>query len=214
MIIGFPTAITFALLCNNGLFDARYTDLFAPPLAIAAGIKMAEIWRSPRWRVAVVALAVYQGVYATSILSRYVNDTRKDMNAALDQVWRPRGTIYASMYANNSPLYAGHGLAPGQGPWDAEWMAVADGYAGMYLTPSGTFRFLRPPLSCREIIYCEGERMREFYQQLYDGNGWDLVHVSKAAAWTPEIKLHHALMMSKWLFSGDIRLYRRRQPAN
>jgi hypothetical protein len=214
MIIGFPTAITFVMLCNNRLFDARYTDLFAPPLAIAAGIKMAEIWRSTRWRVAVAALVAYQGVYATSMLARYVNDTRKDMNAALDQVWQRRGTIYASMYANNSPLYAGHGIAPGQGPWDADWISVADGYASMYFTPSGTFRFLRPPVSCREILYCEGERFREFYQQLYAGNGWDLVHVSKAAAWTPEIKLHHALMTSKWMFSGDIRLYRRRRLAN
>ena len=56
------------------------------------------------------------------------------------------------------------------------------------------------------------DRHRAFVQQVYARDGWDLVYVSKAAAWTPEIKLHHALMTSKWMFTGDIRLFHKRPP--
>jgi hypothetical protein len=213
LIIGLPTAITFVMLCFNKLFDARYTDLFAPPLAIAAGIRMAELWQKTRWwRLLLVGLVAYQGIYAASMLARYVNDSRKGMNAALATVWQPRGPIFSTAYANDSQLFRGYGLAPGQGPWDAEWIAVADVYAGQYLTPSGTFAFMQAPTSCREVLYCDSERHRELFQKIYAGDGWELVHVSKAAAWTPELALHRALMTSKWMFSGDIRLFHKKRP--
>lgn len=214
VIIGLPTAITFFMLCFNKLFDARYTDLFAPPLAIAGGITMAALWRRPRWRVLLAALVAYQGVYAAGMLARYVNDSRKGMNAALDDVWRPKGPISVSPYAGDARFAGGHELRPGQGPWDAEWMVISDVYAGQYVTPSGTFSFLREPTSCREVLYCDGERSRELFQKMYAGDGWALVHVSKAAAWTPEVRLHHALMTSKWMFTGDIRLFHKRPPQN
>ena len=213
VIIGLPTAITFVMLCFNNLFDARYTDLFAPPLAIAAGIQMAALWSKTRWRVVVAALVAYQGVYAASMLVRYTNDSRKGMSTALEKVWQPRGPIIVTPYAGDSPLYAGHGLRPGQGPWDAEWIVISDVYAGQYVTPSGTFSFLTQPTSCREVLYCDGERQRDLFQKVYARDGWDQIYVSKAAAWTPEIKLHHALMTSKWMFSGDIRLFHKRTPS-
>ncbi|HEY7375377.1 MAG TPA: hypothetical protein VIF57_24680 [Polyangia bacterium] len=212
VIVGLPTAITFAMLCFNKLFDARYTDLFAPPLAIAAGIQMTALWRRRRARLLVAVFFAYQGVYAASMLSRYTNDTRKRMTAALPQVWRPTGKSVVSAYASDPNVFAGHELAPGQGPWDAEWIVVSDVYAGQYVTPSGTFRFMTPPTSCREILYCDGERQRELFQKVYAHDGWDEVYVEKAAAWTPEIKLHRALMTSKWMFTGDIRLFHKRPP--
>jgi len=188
-------------------------DLFAPPLAIAAAIPLADLWeRSKRWRILVAGLLAYQGIYAAGVLARYTNDSRNGMNAALAQVWRPKGTISATPYVSTSKLYAGYAVGPGQGPWDADWFVISDVYAGQYRTPSGTFPFLGAPPSCREIVYCDGEQYRAFVQKVFAGDGWDLVHVSKAAAWTPELKLHHALMTSKWMFTGDIRLFRRRPP--
>ena len=214
VIIGLPFLITFVLVCFNKAFDARYTDLFAPALAIAAAIPLSELWeRRKRWRILCAGLLAYQGVYAAGMLARYTNDSRNGMNAALAEVWRPKGTIYATPYVSPSKLYAGYGLGPGQGAWDAEWFVLSDVYAGQYRTPSGTFPFLGGPPSCREILYCDGERYRAFVQKVYARDGWDLVYVSKAAAWTPEIKLHHALMTSKWMFTGDIRLFHKRPPS-
>jgi hypothetical protein len=140
-----------------------------------------------------------------------VNDTRARMSAVFADVWRPKATTFVSAYASDPRLAAGHDLAPGQGPWDAEWLVISDVWAGQYVTASGTFWFLEQPTSCREILYCDGERVRELVQKAYAGEGWDLAHVEKAAAWTPEIKLHHALMTSKWMFTGDIRLFRKRR---
>ena len=159
VIIGFPTAIAFLMLCFTHLFDARYTDLFAPPLAIAAGIKMAEIWRSSRWRVAVAALVAYQGVYAASMLTRYMNDSRKDMNAALEKVWQRRGTIYRHDVRRQLAALRRTWNRPGQGPWDADWISSPTSTSGNTSRPSGTFPFMGGPLSCREILYCDGERV-------------------------------------------------------
>jgi len=213
-IIVVPFLISFVILCFNKAFDARYTDMFAPALAIAAAVPLSGLWeRTRRWRILLAGLLAYQAVYAAGMLARYTNDSRNGMNAALDQVWRPRGTINVGPYVSTSKLYAGHGVAPGQGPWDAEWFVISDVYAGQYLTPSGTFPFLGGPPSCREVLYCDGEPYRAFVQKVYARDGWDLVYVSRAAAWTPEIKLHHALMTSKWMFTGDIRLFHKR-PAS
>jgi Dolichyl-phosphate-mannose-protein mannosyltransferase len=210
VIIGVPTAITFVMLCFNKHFDARYTDLFAPPLAIAAGVRMADLWQNIRWRFVLAALVAYQGVYAASMLARYVNDPRKSMNVALDKAWQPRGRLYTTGYAGDPRLESGYAV---DSPWKAEWIMASDLAVGQYLTASGTFRFLKQPTSCREILYCDGEEFRKLVQQVYARDGWDQVYVSKAAAWTPEIKLHHALMTSKWLFTGDIRLFRKRAQA-
>lgn len=211
VIIAVPFLLTFLLISNNKAFDARYTDLFAPALAIAAALSLTALWeKTRRGRILFAGLLAYQCIYAAGMLSRYTNDSRGKMNAALAEVWRPRTTLVHSPYVSESTLYAGHGVAAGQGPWDAEWFAINDLYAGQYLTPSGTFPFLGAPPSCREILYCDGEQYRAFVQQVYAGNGWDLVYVAKAAAWTPEIKLHHALMTSKWMFTGDIRLFHKR----
>jgi hypothetical protein len=210
-IIGVPFAITFVLLCFNKAFDARYTDLFAPACAILAGVRMAELWErlARRWIVFAVLFA-YQGVYATGMLARYTHDARNGMNAALAEVWRPRAKTFVGPYVSDSKLYRGFSVAPNEGPWDAEWFVFSDVYAGQYLTRSGTFPFLGAPPSCREILYCDGEQFRAFVQKVFARDGWDEVYVAKAAAWTPEVKLHHALMTSKWMFTGNIRLFHRR----
>jgi len=212
-IIGIPTLITFVMLCFNKFFDARYTDLFAPPLAIVAGSRLADLWANHRRRILVGVLVAYQGVYAAGMLARYRHDSRKGMNAALPEVWKPKGKLYVSPYVSYSPLNDGYGIGPGEGPWDAEWVAMADQFAAQYLTANGTFTAAGAPPTCREVLYCDGERVREFFQKVYAQNGWDLVYVSKAAAWTPEVKLHHALMTSKWMFTGDVRLFHKRPPA-
>ena len=154
VIIILPTLITLLMLSHNKFFDARYTDLFAPPLAIAAGIKMAELWRKQRWwRVLVAVFVAYQGVYAAGMLARYVKDSRKGLSAAIDKAWQPRGPICATPYAGDLPLYDGHRLVGGQRAWDSEWIVDADIYTAQYITSSGTFAppVLKPPPSCREI---------------------------------------------------------------
>jgi len=213
VIIGLPTAITFVMLCFNKTFDARYTDLFAPPLAIAAGIQLAALWQRRGLRVVAAALVAYQAVYAAGVLARYVDDPREHLQPALDRFWQPKTTLYATDYVVSSLPFAGHELGPGQRPWDADWIAAADVYMGMYLTASGTFSFFPVPPSCREIRFCDGEDHRRLFQSLYAGDGWQLVHVWEAAAWTPELKLYRALMTSKWMFTGDIRLFHRRPRA-
>ena len=144
VIIGLPTAITFLMLCFNNLFDARYTDLFAPPLAIAAGIQMDGAVAEPGWRRRwSSALVAYQGVYAASMLARYTNDSRKGMKRRPRQglaTERPdhRHAVCQRLAAS----YAGHGLRPGKVPGTPNGSSISDVYAGQYLTPSGTFSFL------------------------------------------------------------------------
>lgn len=210
-IVSLPFLTQFVLVSIIKAYDARYTDLFAPALAIPAGLMMAALLHRFSGRIIAPVLGLlllYQAIYAAGVLDRYTNDARGKMNAALPSVWKPKGTIYATPYVTYSSLYDGHGVRPGGGPWDAEWVVAADVYAGQYRTPSGTFLALGGPTSCREVLYCDGERHRRFYQALYAEEGWELVHVADAADWTPEMKLHEALMGSKWLFTGDVRLFR------
>lgn len=214
LIVGLPVLTQFLLASIIKAYDARYTDVFAPALAIPAGLMAASLLGRVRTRTIAPALGLlllYQAIYAAGVLDRYTHDARGKMNAALPSVWKPKSTVYATPYVTYTSLYDGHGVRPGGGPWDADWVVAADIYAGQYRTPSGTFLALGGPTSCREVLYCDGERHRRFYQELYQEKGWELVHVADAADWTPEMMLHEALMGSKWLFTGDVRLFRKKK---
>ena len=209
-----PAAFQLLVISLITVFSARYTDMLPPALAVLAGVGTARlIHKNPRswWRLALVALiCLYQGVYAIGVLTRFTHDNRATMKSNLSRVI-PRGARIsnASFYIPRALLQRIPGYRVVHFP-RADWLLISDFSAYRYLAHSTTLPLFGQPRECRSIWNCRDPKTMKFFQDLYGGRtAYRQVKVYRAAAWTPEMWLYTALMGSKWMFTGDVRVFKR-----
>ena len=204
-----PGAVQLSLIATTRLLEPRYVDLLVPILALLA----ADFWARRLGRRAavplLVAALVYQGVYAAGVLQRYTHDCRARYAREFPGLVPPDAAFALTGYVPDVGRRKGS-VVPVK---DAEVLVASDIQTLRYLRhPTGTL-FSAAPGSCSEIFNCEGEWHREFYQRLSAGSdsGFRPVRVFEAPAWTPEVRFFRLLYGSSWLFTGDVRVYRRQQ---
>lgn len=201
------------LIVTVKLFDARYTDLLPPFVAIIAGVqgsRLASRVGSKHWVSGALAILVsYQLVYAAGVLRRYTSDSRIAMNHSVRNLVPVGARIAISPYVPVTEAMARYTLIPQGLQASAEWVVAMDLHAERYLTHSGSFLALGMPADCSAVYNCEGKAALSFYQDLYTGRAYELVHHAKAPVWTPEMWLWRQLMGSRWMFTSDARLFRK-----
>jgi hypothetical protein len=209
-----PGSVQLSLIAITRLLEPRYVDLLVPILALLAGDFWARQLQGGR-RTAMlllVAALAYQGVYAAGVLERFSHDCRARYARELPSLVPPDAAFALTGYVPDVGHRKGK-LVPIQ---DAEVFAASDIQSLRYLRQSSGTLFSAAPTSCSEIFNCESEWHREFYQRLFAGadDRFRLIRVFEAPAWTPEVRFYRLLYGSSWLFTGDIRVYRRRDAAS